>query len=362
MLLFAPMSLEECLERVRSGPVPQNEESAKIQLILPVLRSLDWDDTDANEVRFEHSVGGKKGGRVDIALRSGGRVVALIEAKAPREDLTGHIEQVLGYAYHEGVDICVLTTGLEWRLFLPRERGKPLSRQFAVLDLKNDSVERLAEDLNAFLRKETLESGKAETKAKLVLKASLEAARLEKEIPKIWKTMLDEPDEELVELIGSRVYEKLNLRPEKDQVIAALRGKPVPMVSKPDVPVPKAPPANEVQKQGRRLSRKPVAIVLWGTRYQVRLHKEVLIQVVDCLFERHVDEFHRTLEPMGGKGPYVALDPAGFSSSRYNNAHRVRSSRYFVNTHGSAETVRKRAEYFLECFGHDKTDLEILFE
>ena len=37
--------------------------------------------------------------------------------------------------------------------------------------------------------------------------------------------MLDEPDEELVELIGSRVYEKLNLRPERAQVIAALRGK-----------------------------------------------------------------------------------------------------------------------------------------
>ena len=96
MLLFAPMSLEECLERVRSGPVPQNEESAKIQLILPVLRSLDWDDTDANEVRFEHSVGGKKGGRVDIALRSGGRVVALIEAKAPREDLTGTLNRCWG--------------------------------------------------------------------------------------------------------------------------------------------------------------------------------------------------------------------------------------------------------------------------
>ena len=65
---------------------------------------------------------------------------------------------------------------------------------------------------------------------------------------------------------------------------------------------------------------------------------------------------------MGGKGPYVALDPAGFSSSRYNNPTESDRRDYFVNTHGSAETVRKRAEYFLECFGHDKTDLEILFE
>ena len=200
----------------------------------------------------------------------------LIEAKAPGSDLKQHVAQVLGYAFHEGVDICVLTTGLEWWLFLPRESGEPIKRRFATLDMQSDSVERLAEDLRAFLDKEALVRGRAQKKAKSVLKATLDAARLETEIPKIWERMQEGPDEELVELIGSRVYEKLNLRPEKDQVIAALRGKPVPMVSKPDVPVPKAPPASEVQKQGRRLSRKPVAIVLWGTRYQVRLHKEVL--------------------------------------------------------------------------------------
>ena len=106
--------------------------------------------------------------------------------------------------------------------------GKAIDRQFAVLDLMNDSVERLTEDLNAFLQKEALATGQAEAKAQLVLKAKLEAAQLEKEIPEIWKTMLDGPDEELVELIGSRVYKKLNLRPGKDQVIAVLRGKPVP--------------------------------------------------------------------------------------------------------------------------------------
>ena len=349
MLLFAPMSLEECLERVRSGPVPQNEESAKIQLILPVLRSLDWDDTDANEVRFEHSVGGKKGGRVDIALRSGGRVVALIEAKAPREDLTGHIEQVLGYAYHEGVDICVLTTGLEWRLFLPRERGKPLSRQFAVLDLKNDSVDRLAEDLNAFLHKETLVSGQAETKAKLVLKASLEAARLEKELPKIWRTMLDEPDEELVELIGSRVYEKLNLRPEKSQVIAALRGNPVPTVSAAATPATGA---------SRAPSRRPVAFTLWGVRHQVSTRKAIYAKVVDLLYERHAPDFDSLLQPIGRrKEPHVALDREDWWSP-----YQVKSSNYFIETWQSTQTLDRWTNLILEHFGYDKSDLEVNYK
>ncbi len=116
------MSLQETLARIRSSPRPNNEESAKFQVIAPILHALGWDTSDGEQVLFEHSVGGKKGGRVDIALKERGRVLALIEAKAPHSDLTTHVEQVLGYAFHEGVDICALTTGEEWWLFLPRER------------------------------------------------------------------------------------------------------------------------------------------------------------------------------------------------------------------------------------------------
>ena len=343
------MPLEECLERVRSGPVPQNEESAKFQLIAPILRSLGWDDTDANEVGFEYSVGGKKGGRVDIALRSGGRVVALIEAKAPREDLTRHVEQVLGYAYHEGVDICVLTTGLEWHLFLPRERGKPLSRQFAVLDLMNDSVERLTEDLNAFLQKEALATGQAEAKAQLVLKAKLEAAQLEKEIPEIWKTMLDGPDEELVELIGSRVYKKLNLRPGKDQVIAAMLGAPLPVAST---------AADRATGANRAPSRRPVAFTLWGVRHPVTTRKAIFAQVVDLLYEWHATEFDSLLEPIGrASEAYVTLDPDEWLFPR-----RVKSSRYFIPAKGHTWQLFKWTETILEHFGYDKSDLEVIYE
>ncbi len=355
------MSLEEQLEKIRSGPVPQNEESAKFQLIAPVLRSLGWDYTDANEVGFEHSVGGKKGGRVDIALRSGGRVVALIEAKAPTEDLDRHVEQVLGYAYHEGVDICVLTTGLEWRLFLPRERGKPLSRQFAVLDLMNDSVERLTEDLSTFLHKEALATGQAETRAKLVLKASLEAVRLGKEIPEIWKAMLDEPDGELVELIGSRVYERVNLRPEKAQVIAALRGQPVPTVSAAVTPVTQTlsdGSTKPVERKTRRPSKRPVAFTLWGVRYPVSTRKAIYAQVVDLLYERHATDFDTLLEPIGrARRPMAALDPKSFRSP-----HRVHSSQYFVESFGNTQTFDRWTILLFEHFGYDKADLEVIYE
>ena len=348
MLLSAVMSLEECLAIIRSGPVPPHEEAAKFQLIAPILRNLGWNPDDGAEFLLEYAVGGT-GEKVDIALQSAGRLFALVEAKRPYTDLSQHVEQVLRYAFQEGVDICVLTTGLEWWLFLPREKVEWAKRRFAVLDLMNDSVDRLAEDLNAFLHKETLVSGQAETKAKLVLKASLDAARLEKELPKIWRTMLDEPDGELVDLIGSRVYEKLNLRPEKSQVIAALRGNPVPTVSAAATPATGA---------SRAPSRRPVAFTLWGVRHPISMRKAIYAQVVDLLYERHAPEFSSLLEPIGRrKVPFAALDTDSFW-----DPHQVKSSQYFIETNGHTQTFDRWTVLLLEHFGYDESDLDVLFE
>ncbi len=37
------MSLRETIERIRSNPVPPNEETAKVQVLVPILRDLGWD-------------------------------------------------------------------------------------------------------------------------------------------------------------------------------------------------------------------------------------------------------------------------------------------------------------------------------
>lgn len=357
------MSLEKRLERIQSAPVPPNEESVKFQIIAPILKNLGWDPSDGSEVLLEHPVGGKKGGRVDIALRGADHLAALIEAKGSRVDLRPHVPQVLGYAFHEGVDICVLTNGLEWWLFLPREKGKPTKRRFAVLDLTNGSVEGLAEDLRAYLHKDRLICGEAESKAKQVLKALREAdhqerrlrrkemlagfgsranpetARLEREIPKIWQRMRSEPDEELLELIGKRVQEKFNLKPERRQVTAVLKGE--------------QPPAAGTSNT---LLHKPVVFSLWGERYAVSTQKGAYARLVDRLYERHADDFDRVLE-LGGETPYVALDPETFWGH-----HQVQSSRYYLDTGTHTHTLIRRAGKFLECFGYPESDFEILFE
>lgn len=360
------MSLQERLETIRSSPSPPNEEAAKIRILVPILQSLGW-DPHGPDVLYEHAVGGKGGGRADIALESPRRVVALIEAKAPGADLRNHVDQVLGYAFLEGVDICALTTGLEWWLYLPRESGPPPERLFAVLKTKEDPVEQLVEDLNAFLSKEMLVSGQAERRAKDVLKASHEAARLNKEIPNIWQRMLGEPDDELVELLAKRVYEKLSLRPTREQVIAVLQGSDVPSAPVRGADPPTAPSApTQPQASGKRESpapsKKPTAIELWGKRHEVKSHVDALRTVIDRLHERHSGEFDRVLEVRGNKNPYAARNPQEFKPAGRKYYYEHAPSGYFFDLWHDAKGLQRRARQFLAHFGHDPSDLKIIYD
>ena len=360
------MSLQERLETIRSAPAPQNEESAKLQILAPILQNLGWDPFGP-EVLYEHPVGGKGGGgRVDLALKSSGRVVALIEAKTPGANLSSHVGQVLGYAFHEGVDICVLTTGLEWWLYLPRESGPPQERRFAVLRVRDDPVEQLLEDFGAFLSKDTLVNGQAERRAKAVRKAGLEAAQLNKEIPRIWTQMLVEPDEELVELLGKRVYEKVNLRPTKPQVVAALQGSPIPSAAVPAEPSVATSSPTQPQQSAKpkkpQPSVKPIAMELWGERYEVKSHADALRKVLDVLYERHSDEFSRVLEVRGSKYPYAARDPQMLKPEGQKYNYQQSESGYFFDLWLNAKGFKRRTRQFLTHFGHDPSDFRVLYD
>lgn len=356
------MSLQETLESIRTSPAPVNEESAKFKVIAPILKSLGW-DMFGPQVLLEHSVGDKKaGGRVDIALKGSAGVVALIEAKAPGVDLSGHVSQVLGYAFHEGVDICVLTTGLEWWLYLPREKGQPEERRFGVLHVIKDPVEELADDLEAFLSNRALEAGDAVSLATRVLKAQHEKALLNQKIPSIWHKMIEEPDEELLEVISRRIYSEVNLRPDKEQIVAVLKDQPVttrPVSqekpqgnSKPAKPHKAVTNLDSSDPTGRR----PTGMVLFGRNYPIKSNIEGLMTLVEVLLERNPEAFPKLLDVRGTKRAYVSRDPNEFDYSR-----QVGTSEYFLNTNLSAALIWKVARSFLHHLGHRESDLEIRF-
>lgn len=349
------MALHETIERIRSSPVPPNEETAKLQILAPILQDLGWNPFGP-ETLWEHSVGETKGGgRVDIALTAKGRIRALIEAKAPGADLSNHVKQVLGYAFEDGVDICVLSDGLQWWLYLPQGLGSPKERRFAVLRVDKDPLDQVCNDLTTFLGRDSLVSGQAQERAKQVREALREAAQLEKGMPEIWQGMLDEPDSELIELFGERVYEKLSLRPSREQIVAAMRNTRIP--PKPTDHKPAPPPASKPSIASP--APPPTAVRLWDQLHPVKAHYQVMTTVVEELHLRHGDQFANAVEKLSsGEYRYASHDPAQVYPKRVKQT----PSGLWVDINLSAQDVRKRALRLLKALGHDESDLVYLYE
>ena len=355
------MTLRETLGRIAKAGTPSNEEAAKFQIIVPVLGDLGWDvynSQGTDEVRFEHSAGGTKGGgRVDIALMGKhDQCACFVEAKSPGVNLDDHVAQLLGYAFHDGVTVCALTDGLEWRLYLPREAGPPDKRRFALLRLRDDPVEQSADDLEAFLSRDAVRSGRAERDAAKVLRRLQEESDIARRLPEIWRKMLAKPDEELVDLVRSKVYAELRLSPSAEQVVAVLSGRE----AAPNRPASQSgSSAMETRKQ-RAKSPKITGATVLGVPKELKSWKSLWIFVVEQLQARHPQDFSERASQMNGRRIVFSRNAQDF---RY--PHEIRSSGIFMNPwpggrgNSHSESATNSSRQLLELFGYSASDLQI---
>lgn len=348
------MTLRETLGRIAKASTPPNEEATKLQFILPVLRDLGWDVDNVSgtgEVRPEHPAGATKGGgRVDIALMGQhDQCVCFVEAKSPGANLDDHVAQLLGYAFHDGVTICVLTDGLEWRLYLPREAGPPDKRRFALLRLRDDPVEQSADDLEAFLSRDAVRSGKAERDAAKALKRLQEESDIARRLPEIWRKMRTKPDEELVDLVRSKVYAELRLSPSAEQVALVLSGQDVTSnrpTSNIDTPMP--------TKAKKDKSPKITEATVFGVKGELNAWKWLPVFVAEQVYARHQRDFlARTAQLKGHKRLYVSRDPHTMS-----RPEQIGSSDIFIETNWTREECIRLSHKLLELFQHSASDLQ----
>jgi len=150
------MDLAKVVERVKdiTGKIP-NEESTKQHLILPILMALGWNVFSPDEVMPETHT---EEGRPDYALMINGRTVAFLEAKSIREKIfangrinSKHARQLTRYCFDKGVDVGILTNGLQWALIKAYESGKSVDeRVILAVDLTSQSTDEAIERLRWF--------------------------------------------------------------------------------------------------------------------------------------------------------------------------------------------------------------------
>ncbi|MBA7477682.1 hypothetical protein ES707_13096 [subsurface metagenome] len=122
-----------------------------------LLQALGWDIRNPDEVELEcPTIDGKS---VDYALKIDGKSVLFVEAKPLNDPLTDvkSITQVVGYAANAGVEWCILTNGVTYKVYHSTEKAEaPEKLLFEVsLDVKENkgmSVQQVAERFSRFSR------------------------------------------------------------------------------------------------------------------------------------------------------------------------------------------------------------------
>jgi len=213
--------LRQCItkvnEKVNEWNVPGfNENQVKTSIIQPIFNSLGWDISDPVEVKLEFNLPPE--GRVDYAFFGNSGPLIFVEAKAPSINLEDHTSQLLKYAYTKDVKLAVLTNGLEWWLYLPREGGDWDDRKFYSIDLMKQNVETICEKFICFLGKKNVLSGEALNEAKKMRKSAERDAKIKKALPKVWNAIVTEPHDKLIDLLMEETEGDCGFKPDEVKV------------------------------------------------------------------------------------------------------------------------------------------------
>ena len=117
----------------------QTEEATKNALIMPMLQALGYDVFNPFEVVPEMDCDlGKKGEKIDYAIKRGDDVIILVECKSSTQNLDLHSTQLARYYVSSNARFGVLTNGVEYRFYADLNKANIMDKKpFLVIDMLN---------------------------------------------------------------------------------------------------------------------------------------------------------------------------------------------------------------------------------
>lgn len=265
----------------------------------PLLQALGWDVRDPDEVELEYpTIDGKS---VDYAPKINRKLVLFVEAKPLNDPLTDvkSITQVVGYAANAGVEWCILTNGVTYKVYRSTERAEAPDK--LLFEVSIDPKE--AEGMPVHQVAEQFARFSPDAMAKGLLDEIGEQVFTTGKIRKALDKLFVEAPNTLIRLIRSRLADE-NIRPA--QIKSALKrlwGR--------TAEVEPTTPAKSIADAIR--ARRPVAR---GKDYSEEHHVKGQPQEVVELF-RSVDKFCSELDPTKVQRKYRA------KSINYSHAKNI---------------------------------------
>lgn len=195
-------SLRAISERVKShSSTMATEEAVKTAVVLPFLRSLGYDVFDPSEVipEFTADAVGKKGEKVDYAIKIDGDIRILIECKPISVALDKkHLDQLYRYFSVTNAKFAILTNGRTFNFYTDLEAPNKLdARPFFVFDVT---------DFNAGIVNELRKFEKSSFDVSAIL-ATAERLKYTSGVKQVISKLIEDPSEEFVRMVAGDVYE-----------------------------------------------------------------------------------------------------------------------------------------------------------
>lgn len=333
--------LIDMIRQIKSDPKFNNYKEAKVKqtIILRILNILGWDPYNANEIIPELSVGGK---RVDYSLRIDDKDKAFIEVKNAGEPLEDHQEQLLEYAFKQGVSLAILTNGKNWWFYLPLMEGSWEQRRFYALDLFDQDEKEIASKFIDLLSKEKLRTGESIDNAKKILENKNMEKLINEIIPKAWHKLLAEMDDDFIELLSKKVEDLCGYRPKIESIENFIGTLATPKPSETGT-INQAPTYQKIS-----------SFELLGQRYEVDKWIEMLLKLSEVMAHRHSNEFEKVLDLKGSKRPYFTKNKNALRIPR-----KINKTDIYVETNLSANSIVKISKDLIKLFGYKENDLKI---
>ena len=348
--------IEEAKQRLESGEA-LNEKAVEYMVVMPIVRALGWNPQNPDEMRPEYAVESR---RVDWAFLKDGRPCLFLEEKAPDQNLSGHEEQLLEYAFKQGIRLAVLTNGREWWFYLPLEEALWRDRKFLVIDLMTREIDSVCVQLKQFLRKDLVHRGFSYKKAKKRYDEARERNRIRDQLPQAICALLLSPSPEVIEFFQNQTQGVIGALPPGELVDDALKAV---FASRTPVAEAQADQASGTVKpptKGRTglppLYSKVVGLAIKGEALDVRTWRDVLVETANWLIaEGYGDQLPYEKCP-GTKRVLVSKSKGGLTAPK-----RLTNDAY-IDSYSNSTDMVNRTRWLLKQVGLPEDILQVQWE
>ncbi|HOV91826.1 MAG TPA: hypothetical protein PLC04_01935 [Candidatus Kapabacteria bacterium] len=323
----------------------QNEMAVRDQIINPILRMLDWDTENPEDVQPNMTF---DEGFPDYTLLKGEKKILFIEAKKLSVDIgqSNTIRQLAKYSFGEGTKYGILTNGAAWVLIRSFEEGTKLTeRTIWKTDLENDEFPTIVRKLT------TISKNNIENIEILVKKQQI--------LDEIWQSLSESPQEiinglkPVVKLLIAQNYPEYQF---EDLEIEDLLVEKVQQLFKDTNEIVEnyyedSQLTSNSYRNNKVRSPKPKRMKLYSDSYELHSAKDVLMNTANWLIKNGKLKYSDAPIDLGGHIRYlINKEPKHKNKSPFKQATKL-SNGLWIETHAGTEQLIEYSRRLLEKLG-----------